>query len=305
MARTTRAMQLVSGLMATAVIAAVIIGGLLIRTSMWGSAFQPARVDLAAFSARDISSLAGDRMATALGAGGTGFTFDVVQINTLYAKPGGPQILLRSEEDPAKVIAEVGEHRVNAIVSHGGVTADAFWMDISTVRPAGDPADLSVTDLYARVLERQGVIWRDDGDGWYMTDASPGVGMDPATARALPELLRSIGSPTSLGIDQLDGRAVVGTRGDSTPAAFPGVIASDGAAFTEPSFKVETWVDDLGRLVKLVARARNLNQDTFDLITETTITFAYGSPGDPYQPTRTMAPDLVYPSTTEKAEVAS
>jgi hypothetical protein len=244
---------------------------------------------------------AADGLEAAMGAGGAGISFEVVQRNTLYAKEGGPRIEQTAPDDQTKVVAVVDELYLFSVITRGGVTADAFWMEMrGTQAPI---ADFSAAEYFARVLEQDGKLWRDDGFGWYLTDESPGVGMDPVTARLLPSLLRSLDKAASIEPIQLDGRLAQGIRGTSVPAAYPGVIAADGAAFTETSFAVDCWFDEQGRLVRLEARAKNLNQTTYDLLSTTVVTFSYGAPGDPPEPTPLMAPEVPPTSEPVAAEV--
>lgn len=255
-------------------------------------------------TADELRNAAAGSLEQAIGPGGSGISFDVVQHQTLHAKPDGPRIELRDPADPETIVGVVDEYQVGSILSRGGLTAEAFWMELS-VASKDQPTEFSAATFFSRVLQRDGELWRDDGAGWYLTDASPGVGMDPATARLLPSMLRSLGGATALEPALLDGRLLLGVRGTSTPDAFPGVIAADGAAFTEQSFTVDCWFDDQGRLVRLEARARNLNQDTYDLVSATTVTLTYGPPGDPPVPTPTMAPEALPTSEPEAAEVGA
>ena len=225
----------------------------------------------------------------ALAPGGSGISFEVVQTSTIHAKPDGPRIELHDPADPTKITGVVDEYQVGTVLSHGGAKAGAFWMDISIARD--QQADAETAELFTRIVERDGTLWRDDGRGWYPTDESPGVGMDPATARALAGALRSLTDIKAVEPASVDGRTLAGLSGISTPEAYPGVIAADGAAFTEKTFGVELRFDDAGRLVQLEASARNLNQETYDLIVTTVVTISYGSPGDPPDPTPTMAPE--------------
>ncbi len=246
---------------------------------------------------------AADSFEAALGSGGSGISFDVVQRNTLYAKPDGPKIELRDPADPKTVTGTVDQSQISTIFSRGGVTADAFWMEMRGTQDVN--ADFDAAQFFARVLARDGEVWRDDGVGWYSTDVSPGVGMDPATVRLLPSLLRNLTNTATTDPLQLDGKALPGISGTSTPDDFPGVIAADGASLTEKSFQVSCWFDDQGRLVRLEAHARNLNQTTYDLVSDTVVTFAYGAPGDPPDPTPTQAPQALPTSDPGSAEVKS
>lgn len=246
-------------------------------------------VNVAAMAPDQLAALAADQLDAATAAAGPGYAFEVVQRSTLHAKPDGPKIELRSPDDPRTVTGLVDEFQVGTVLSRGGVTAEAFWMEMAIAR--GDEADFSAAELFARVLERDGKLWRDDGRGWYLTDESPGVGMDPVTARALAGALRSLIEIKAAEPESFEGRTLAGVTGSSTPEAYPGVIAADGAGFTEKTFGIECRFDDQGRLVRLEASARNLNQDTYDLIVTTVVTISYGSPGDPPDPTPTMAPE--------------
>lgn len=246
---------------------------------------------------------AADSLEAALGPGGSGISFEVTQTSTLYAKEGGPRIQFSDPADPQTVTGIVDEHQVGIVLSRGGVTADAFWMEMSIALDGR--GDFSNAALFARVLERDGLLWRDDGIGWYATDESPGVGMDPVTARLLPGLLDSLADAAAIEPMLLDGRMAPGIRGTSGRTAYPGVIAADGAAFTEETFGLDCWFDEQGRLIRLEAKARNLNQDTYDLVVTTVVTFSYGAPGDPPDPSPTMAPEVLPTSEPGSVEVPS
>lgn len=280
-------------------LAALLIGVLAIVVIRVGPAAAGAQGDVDSLRAGAAESLE-----AALRPGGSGITFEVVQRNTLYAKSEGPRIAVTAPEDQTKVVSVVDELYVNSVFSRGGITADAFWMEM---RGAQDPAaefDKGAF-FFTRVLDRDGVLWRDDGAGWYVTDESPGVGMDPVTARLLPTLLRDLAEAKALEPGLSDGKVSPRIGARSTAASFPGVIAADGASFTDPSFDVECWFDDQGRLIRLEASARNLHQTTFDLVAETVVTLTYGPPGDPPLPDPTMAPEVPPTSEPESVEVAS
>lgn len=253
----------------------------------------------------DQLGVAADALDAALRPGGSGLTFEVVQRNTLYAKPGGPRIELRSPDDPTQVVEVVESYYVNAIVTRGAVTPHAFWMDMRRGPAEGQTADFEHSLGLASVIEGDGLLWRNDGAGWYVTDVSPGMGMDPASARLLPQLLRELAAPEPLQDGMFDGRLLAGIGGDTAPNLYPGVLASDARDSTAADVDIECWLDDTGRLVRLVSRARNLNQTTYDLIGETVITFDYGPPGDPPEPDPTMAPEPLPTNAPGDLEVAS
>jgi hypothetical protein len=253
----------------------------------------------------DQLAVAADALAAAMATGGTGLTFEVVQHDSVHAKPGGPLIGVRDSADPAKVVAEVDEVAVNTVITRGAVTADAFWMEMR-LSPGSEPnPGFDGSAFFARVLERDGVIWRDDGDGWYETDVSPGSGMDPVSARLLPKLLRSAVDPAVLQPEFRDGRLLPGVRGDAGIDDYPGVLAADGRDFTSPTFEVTYWLDETGRLVRLETSALNLNAEVYDLLSETVVTFGYGSTGDPPEPSPTMGPDPTPEPEPESVEVGS
>jgi hypothetical protein len=261
-------------------------------------------------SATDQLAVAADVLEAAMAKGGSGLTFEVVQRTTLHALPGGPLIGLRDPADPSRVTAEVDDYTVNAIVSRGAVTADAFWMEMR-VSPDKDAPDFASAGFFARVVAADGVIWRDDGDGWYLTDVSPGTGMDPVSARLLPKLLRSAADAAVLPAELRDGRLLPGVRGTAAVADYPGVVASDGKDFTDPAFEIRYWLDEAGRLVRLETAARNRNAVEYDLWATTVVTFGYGATGAPPEPSPTMPPELMYPEPepepepgTETVEVA-
>lgn len=251
-----------------------------------------------AYAAFNLPGTAAEQLAAAAGAldaalakGGSGITFQAVQRTTEYAKPDGPRIGLTAPEDPRKVIAEVDEYYIGGITSRGALTDTAFWMDMR-LGPAKDKAADAAGPLVFRVLERDGALWRDDGDGWYgiKADESPGTGMDPTSARLLPTLLRSMSDVRAIEPTLVDGQYLVGARGIAQVDDYPGVLAADGKAFTEGTFEITYWLDERGRLARLETRVRNLLQPTYDLVSETLVTFGYGATGDPPEPTPTMAP---------------
>jgi hypothetical protein len=253
----------------------------------------------------DQLAVAADALAAAMAEGGSGLTVEVVQRDTVRAKPGGPLIGVRDPADPTKVVAEVTEAAVNTVMTRGAMTADAFWMEMR-LSPGSEPnPSFDGSAFFASVLERDGVIWRDDGDGWYVTSVSPGSGMDPVSARLLPKLLLSAADVTGLQPELKDGRLLPGVRGTASVGDYPGVLASDGRDFTSPTFDVTYWLDDTGRLVRLEVSAYNLNAEVYDLLSETVVTFGYGSTGAPPEPTPTMGPQPTPEPDPESVEVGA
>jgi hypothetical protein len=212
--------------------------------------------------------------------GGTGYRFEIVQRTTLHARPGGPKI-----EGPGAdgKPAEVDSAYLLGLVETGYVTPDGFLLEIRS--GPGSPIDApdpKAGELRRRALVRDGVTYRDDGDGWYRTDQPPGIGLDPATAALLPTLLRDAGQPEEADLAAMEGE--LGRRDDDAVRAItatgtvedlPGVISVDGESFTELTAPVTFTFDAAGRLTGLVAAARNTGFETFDLRVTTEITLHY------------------------------
>ena len=177
-------------------------------------------------------------------------TFEVVQRETLHTKPGGPRIAIRSPEDRTQ-ITEVDELRVNAMVTEGAMTSDEFWMELRLAHPEDPAPAFEAAPYIVGVIERNGIVWRNDGVGWYETDASPGAGMDPISARLLPQLLSHLGQAAPLESRLFEGNALAGISAVASRDDFPGVVASDGRDFTDPTFAVECWLDEQGRLIRV------------------------------------------------------
>ncbi len=303
-------------LRAGANLASAIVGVALVATAIGAIVLARSNgpmAGLAAAGALQASALSADELRTtaaaaldaALAKGGGGITFQVVQRNTLYQKPGGPAIEVRSDTDPTKVVGSTDQYYINAMVSTGAVTDSAFWMEIRRGPGKDEAPDFTAGELRYNVIERAGVLWRNDGKGWYQTDVSPGMGMDPVSARKLPDLLRALQDGSKLEATIYNGRLLAGVGGVTGVDDYPGVVASDGKEFTDGTFGIRTWFDDQGRLVRLEASAHNLNADVYNLVSQTVVTFGYGSTGDPPAPTPTMAPEPLPTSEPEAAQVPS
>jgi hypothetical protein len=238
----------------------------------------------------------------AIGPYGSGYHFSSIQRTTEYAKADGPAIAVVDPADPRSVVGTTTELFVNAMTTRGFVTGDGFFMEMHLGSNDSTMADLEAGPKTFSVIAKGSQLWRDDGQGWYQTDASPGMGIDPISARLLPAALANVKGLSLVGPELLDGRSA--TRLDATFASadYPGAIAADGKDFTEPSFPVRVWLDDQDRVVQLVLTARNLNQTLYDLVAETTITFDYGPPGEIPAPVPTMAPE---PSPSDAAPFTS
>jgi hypothetical protein len=239
---------------------------------------------------------------TASREGGGGYRFEIVQTQTLVAKPGGPRIDIPDPADRSGSLGVVDELVVAQHLERGIVTPAGFWSEIRE-GPGGEiEPDFASGFRFFSALLKNGTSWRDDGRGWYEATALPGIGLDPATAALLPAFLRSAAEPTVTGTGSDGGRAIETLAATGRVADIPGVVAADGLAFTEITQPVEISLDNAGRPARLVVIARNTNSDVYDLIVRTEIRLFYGGVGSlpepepPYAPpTPTPAPSFDWP----------
>jgi hypothetical protein len=246
-------------------------------------------------------AVAADAIEAATGETGSGYRFEIVQTQTLFARPGGPKIDIPDPNDRRASLGLVDEYLVTTYVERGIVTRAGFWSEIREAGPEPELSFASGTRVFG-ALVRDGKSWRDDGDGWYESDRLPGIGLDPATAAKLPDLLRNATGPTAAGTGTDAGRAIERFSATGRTIDIPGVIAADGLAFTELREPVEISLDNAGRPAVLWIVARNTNTTTYDLIVETTIRFLYSEVGslplpEPgyAPPTPTPAPSFDWP----------
>lgn len=222
--------------------------------------------------------------------GGAGYTFEIVQRSTMHAKSGGPQIEIPDPVDPHKSLGFADTYELGALIERGAVTAAGFSMEMRTGPAAGKPADWTAPYQFGALL-KGGKTYRDDGAGWYRTDSPPGIGLDPATAALLPTLLRNATDVADANPTDVNGSSLATVSGASKVPDIPGIVAVDGAGFTELIAPLEFAFDEQGRLAQLHALARNANLKEYDLLVDTVITFAYP----------TTAPDLPDPSPVRPA----
>jgi hypothetical protein len=207
--------------------------------------------------------------------GGPGYRFDVVQRQVEYPKAGASSLPLVDAASPQTIVGQVDHLYVNSVLARGRVTPTAFWMEMRFGPGETTAPSFDIAPTLFGVIAKSGNLWRNDGQGWYATTMSPGVGMDPATAALLPTLLRNVTKVTDLGQVTLAGQSVHRFAGLVDIANFPGVVASDGAPFTESPIAVDVWLDASNRVVQLEGRTRNLNESVIDLKIDTVISFAY------------------------------
>jgi hypothetical protein len=158
--------------------------------------------------------------------------------------------------------------------------------------------DLGSGQLLFRALSTKGTTYRDDGDGWYETTSPPGIGLDPATAALLPDLLRHAGQaqdvdPATLK-EELAPPDPVRRALQATGSVkdIPGVVAVDGAPFTELTKPLDLTFDAAGRVSGLLVTARNTNLTEYDLVVVTEIAIRYDAvPVELPAPTPAYSPD--------------
>jgi hypothetical protein len=231
----------------------------------------------------ELTAAAADLLAAATAKGGTGYRFEIVQRSTLTARQGGPRIEIPDPADRTKSLGTTDAYYLNGLTETGYVTPGGFFMEMRTGPESTDAAvDLAGGELLFRALVRDGTTYRDDGLGWYPTEDPPGIGLDPATAGLLPALLRRAGSAKEadlataggeLGKDTAAASRAITATGEV--ADIPGVVAVDGAGFTEITRPVDFAFDAAGRLTGLVVTARNTNVTAHDLVVVTEIRLAY------------------------------
>jgi hypothetical protein len=261
----------------------------------------------------ELQTRAADALEQATGATGTGYSFEIVQRSTLVARPDRPPLEAPDPADPQKLVS-VPSVALGTYLERGFASPAGFHAEIR--RGPDDPTaplDWDKAPMELAALVRDGTTYRDDGAGWYPTDHPPGLGLDPASAALLPEMLRALADVTDTtdasepatspepGRVEGDPFAALAPAqrlaGATTVADLPGIIAVDLAEATEITEPAELAFDDAGRLVGLRVTARHTNVEAHDLLVDTIITFAYPDTPPPLpeaQPTwvpPTSAPD--------------
>jgi len=275
----------------------VLIGGVMLaRTS---GLLAPARAFAAAAQSAEPAAMlatAADQLEAVTAKGGSGYTFESVQRSTMHAQAGGPQIEIPDPTDPHKSLGFADTYELGALIERGAVTPAGFSMEMRTGPAPGKPADWTAPYQFGAIV-KAGKTYRDDGAGWYPTSSPPGIGLDPATAALLPTLMRNATDVADAPATVVNGSSLATVSGTSKVADIPGVVAVDGAGFTELVSPLDFAFDDQGRLVQLHALARNTNLKEYDLLVDVVITFAYPN----------AAPDLPdpVPARSANADVPS
>ena len=216
-------------------------------------------------------------------AGGAGLTFEIVQRSTIHARAGGPRIEIPDPSDRHKSLGFADTYDVGSLIERGALTPDGFWMEMRTGPEPGKLPDWKSPYQFG-AISTGGKTYRNDGIGWYPTDDPPGIGLDPRTAHLLPQLLRNANALTDTGLKPIDGADLATVSGAAVVADIPGIVAADGANFTELSAPLEFAFDSQGRLAQVHVVARNTNLDVYDLLIDTTIAFVYPDKAEPLPP---------------------
>ncbi|MFP5343252.1 MAG: hypothetical protein ACLGIJ_10045 [Candidatus Limnocylindria bacterium] len=229
----------------------------------------------------ELIALSADVLEQATTPGAGGYRFEVLQTSTMVARPGGPRIPVPDAIGRGTAFL-ADRYFLHSMIEQGVVRPDGFWSQMRAGPLEGGTPDWTGSRIMFEALARDGVDWRNDGDGWYRSDGLPGIGLDPATAALLPDLLRGAADARDVPADDpkanpTDARTL---EADAKPADIPGVIAADGLAFTRLTAPIAYGFDDAGRVVRITVTALNTNMTDHDLVIETTITIAYDKVGE-------------------------
>lgn len=279
-------------------VAPILVAFALLAILMYGRGGLPAALAVGAPTPESPAlalTAAATRLEQVVAESGAGYTFEIIQRSTIHARAGGPQIEIPDPLDRHKSLGFADTYEVGALIERGAVTPAGFTMEMRTGPAPGKPADWKAPYQFG-VISTGGKTFRDDGAGWYATDSPPGIGLDPATTALLPDLLRNATDAANDGFTKVGEVLLPKISGGAKVADIPGVVAADGAPFTELVAPVEFTVDAEGRLAQLHIVARNTNLDVYDLLVDTTITFAYPDQAAPLPepvPARPASADVV------------
>ena len=146
-------------------------------------------VGAGAASLASLQASAADQVAAALAKGGTGISFEIVQRSTIKARPDGAKIPVPDPVDPHRTLGLADEYFLNALLERGFATADGFYSEMLAGPAPGKAPDWN-GEIRLQALQRDGTVYRNEGEGWYEHDdtarhrARPGVGAAVAGARA-------------------------------------------------------------------------------------------------------------------------
>lgn len=234
---------------------------------------------------------AASALAATTAAGGKGFSYTVVSRSVVYAKADGPLIEVPDPADPYKVGGTATSYYAGASIERGIATPDGMWLEMR-VGPATADAepDFGKAPVTLSALRKGKAIWRNDGEGWYVTDGPPGIGLDLASLPLVPRMLRNATGVSSPKAAAVNGKAASAVTATALLADLPGIMAVDAASYSEITEPVDLTFDAQGRLAVLHARVRNTRVTTFDLIVDVTVTFDFDSATGPLPDPVPLAP---------------
>jgi hypothetical protein len=228
----------------------------------------------------------------ATAAGGRGFTFTIVSRSTVYAKADGPLIEVPDPNDPYKVSGTATSFYVGASIERGIAIPGGTWLEMRAGPATPDAApDFVRAPVTLSALKKGGVTYRNDGEGWYVTDGPPGIGLDIASLPMLPRMLRNVTPMGSARAVMLGGKPAATVAATALLADLPGIMGVDAAGYSEISGPIDLTLDAKGRLAAIHARVRNTRVTTFDLIVDVTVTFDFDTPPEPLPEPVPTAPD--------------
>jgi hypothetical protein len=262
-----------------------------VATIVWArSSLSPEVIDprVGGLSADALTKQAADQLEAAVASDGV--AFHIVQTSTMRTKPGGPLIDIPDPSNGRVIIGQAEEYLAYVLLERGVIRPNGFWSEIRAwPASAGEPV-WDKAELRRSAVVRDGVAWRNDREGWYRTEVVPGIGLDPATAALLPKLLRESTGDTRQADTVVDGAPQMRVDATAEKANIPGVVAADGAPYTQLLAPVEFAFDATGRLVSIRVVALNTNLEEYDLVVDTLITLRYDGVGGLPQPDPTWVP---------------
>lgn len=209
---------------------------------------------------------------------GDGVAFTVAHRTYLRSSDGQPTIAVADEDKPEASPTMVAEYFAREVLSRGLISPAGFWNEMREAATPGDAVDFAtLAPLYA-VIERDGLLWRRDGEGpWIQTGVGVGLGMDAVSAERLPGPLCNLANFADRGTNTVDGVDLRHFSGIADAVDYPGILVSDGLRFTSSPIPFDVWLDASGRMVRFVSAARNLNETEADLMSEVDVRFTYES----------------------------
>lgn len=156
----------------------------------------------------ELAAAAADLLEGTTGTGGTGYRFEIVQRSTLVARPDGPLLEIPDPADRTRSLGLTDRIALAGLVEIGVVTPAGFYAELRAGPMTADaPVEFAGAVLF-RALVRDGVTYRDDGEGWYRTDAPPGIGLDRLAVGHPGRRVTGARSPTASGTSRRPTRTI-------------------------------------------------------------------------------------------------